>query len=197
MQRSGRGVRVKPDNNNEQAGYERAVALNIKITEHVNAVTLSGCSGSLPLVCLGLHGIVVSLRPWAIPQQPAGELLHRMVVGSIAIANVPYARLTQKRCDDIFLLVCKQIVSINETTEAVTEMLVGASATEYAFVRRILAVLTTRGVTMVPYSCADTDTEATTEHEDDTGYTSTRCAGIVSASRDRNAHALGIRSLGA
>lgn len=171
-----------------QRGYELALALNIKITEFVHRTGLVKCSGSLPLVCLGLHTLTVSLRPWAIPQHPAGEILHRMVVGSIALASVPYTKLTQAKCDEIYRTLRRHIDNINETTIAVTDTLVDATPTEYAFLRRVLSVLTLHGVTLVPHSCSDTEPVV-----DDSGFRS-RCSALVSTRTDSNAKALGIQT---
>lgn len=176
------------DADKAQRGYELALALNIKITEFVHRTGLAKCSGSLPLVCLGLHTLTVSLRPWAIPQHPAGEILHRMVVGSIAVASVPYTKLTQAKCDEIYRTLRKHIDAINATTSAVTDTLVDATPIEYAFLRRVLSVLTLHGVTLVPHSCSDTEPVT-----DDSGFRS-RCGSLVSVRTDANAKALGIHA---
>ena len=142
----------------ERYGYGIAVALSQRIAAHVrnHEVLISSC-GSLHLTSLGLHEVTVRIRPWAIPQHPADELLQRLVVGSIHVANVPYRSLTQERADEIYDKVCSIFDKIKHVTDTVTALCAEATSTEYAFLRRVLAPIVMTGLSQVSHSALAED----------------------------------------
>ena len=177
----------------ERYGYGIAVALSQRIAAHVrnHEVLISSC-GSLPLVNLGLQEVTVRIRPWAIPQHPADELLQRLAVGSIHVANVPYRSLAQERADEIYDRICDIFNRIRSVTDTVTSMCAEATTAEYAFLRRILSPLVLTGLSQVSHSVS---AEELADADPVTDFVfSTRTSSIVEVScgRDSIANGLGV-----
>jgi hypothetical protein len=166
-------------------GHALAVDLNIRISTRLHAHGIKRYCGCLPLVSLHTDHVDVRIRPWAIPQQPAGELLSRMVVGSVCIASYSYISLTQERCDRIYADVFSKLDAFVSATEAVTDCFVSATPTEYAFVRRLLSVFVGTGIVSV---VAD---DLGNPEASDAQYRS-RTSAFIAVTRDRIAKALGI-----